>query len=559
MNSGDGQALRMNVEGDRLSILPDDLIYKIFSFIDIVDAIRTSVLSSRWRYMWISMPYLNFSNVDSPLYRKDFSDFVTYVLPRRNNHIEVYSVKLSFREMYSDVTLKQFLGYAFSHSVQQLTLSCVLHNIIGFPLYLFCSRTLKYLRLIGITGNVIEFPILLASTWELPALSTLHLDSVSFFNDNSTDKGIGLISKCVNLQSLTLNHFAMMGSNDFTISHPRLSNLTFENGHWAICNVNIVTPQLENLRMIDCWGKKQIYAPNLASLIFKDNKPLEFTTDDLCSLKITKLQPCFNDSTRPNILSLTWNSLRYMLQPLNKHRFEDEITLLKDICCTCLLFLSLPMKPISLQSSPFVNLKSVKIYPGYIPSDEEAEIEFCMSAEVKNYLLAGSPSATFTVVSRKEVRALTNATSAENLMVQLREMLKLKKANIETSKANTDQGKASTEANMVEQRKTQTLVKLQQNFEGTVTQIKSCLKDLSVQIDQGKTNTSDIISKLRDIEVLLRKDLPTSKRKKLIACYSSLRAEADTVVKKIIDCMMIQQNRLNECFHELATTSLLPN
>ncbi|GJV34036.1 F-box domain containing protein [Tanacetum coccineum] len=52
---------RMNVEGDRLSSLPDDLIHKILSSISLKQAIETSTLSSRWRYIWTSMPYLDFS------------------------------------------------------------------------------------------------------------------------------------------------------------------------------------------------------------------------------------------------------------------------------------------------------------------------------------------------------------------------------------------------------------------------------------------------------------------------------------------------------------------
>ncbi|KAI7756987.1 hypothetical protein M8C21_004422, partial [Ambrosia artemisiifolia] len=39
---------RMNVDGDRLSSLPDDLIHKILSFVGIKKVVETSVLSSRW-------------------------------------------------------------------------------------------------------------------------------------------------------------------------------------------------------------------------------------------------------------------------------------------------------------------------------------------------------------------------------------------------------------------------------------------------------------------------------------------------------------------------------
>ncbi|KAF5782338.1 putative F-box domain, leucine-rich repeat domain superfamily, F-box-like domain superfamily [Helianthus annuus] len=79
--------IRMNVEGDRLSSLPDDLILKTLSFIDTKHAIRTSVLSSRWKYIWTSTPRLDFSTRDFRTLAK-FSKFVTGVLsiwPKESN------------------------------------------------------------------------------------------------------------------------------------------------------------------------------------------------------------------------------------------------------------------------------------------------------------------------------------------------------------------------------------------------------------------------------------------------------------------------------------------
>ncbi|PWA39766.1 F-box domain, Leucine-rich repeat domain, L domain-like protein [Artemisia annua] len=55
---------RVNVKGDRLSSLPDDVIHRILSLICTKHAIRTSVLSSKWRFMWTLMPCLDFSRRD---------------------------------------------------------------------------------------------------------------------------------------------------------------------------------------------------------------------------------------------------------------------------------------------------------------------------------------------------------------------------------------------------------------------------------------------------------------------------------------------------------------
>ncbi|PWA98287.1 F-box domain, Leucine-rich repeat domain, L domain-like protein [Artemisia annua] len=136
-------AKRMNDEIDRLSNLPDDLIHKILSFVGIKRAIELSALSSRWRYIWTSMPHLNF-------FFKDFytSNFVTHLVSRRNNLIEVFSIKLCFDECSSKVFVEQVLKYAFSHNVQQLDIIWFDGGSIESPLSLIRSESLTHLSMI---------------------------------------------------------------------------------------------------------------------------------------------------------------------------------------------------------------------------------------------------------------------------------------------------------------------------------------------------------------------------------------------------------------------------
>ncbi|KAJ0462859.1 putative F-box-like domain superfamily protein [Helianthus annuus] len=119
--------MRMNVEDDRLSSLPDGLIHKILYFISIKHAIQTSVLSSRWRFLWTSMPFLNFSRDDFSKLPK-FSKFVTHVLSDRNNQTEVSSVKLSLHGKMSGIFAKK------NHKV------CILSQ---YPTIECCKRASK--------------------------------------------------------------------------------------------------------------------------------------------------------------------------------------------------------------------------------------------------------------------------------------------------------------------------------------------------------------------------------------------------------------------------------
>ncbi|XP_022025300.1 putative F-box/FBD/LRR-repeat protein At4g13965 isoform X2 [Helianthus annuus] len=218
--------LVIDYEGyDRLSSLPDDLIHKILSFIGIKDAINTCVLSSRWRYIWTTLPYLNFSQKNL---RTSYvpSKFVTDVLTHRNNLIGLSSITLSYGRL-NWYHVEKTLSYALRYDVQKLKLKSLYGHDITGPVSLFNSQSLKHLTLYG--GYLV--PLLMpTSKWELLGLTTLRLMYVTLYNDNTDDKCIGLFSKCVNLKSLTLAHCTMKGLEGFRICHPRLSHLRIYDG-----------------------------------------------------------------------------------------------------------------------------------------------------------------------------------------------------------------------------------------------------------------------------------------------------------------------------------------
>ncbi|KAI7751517.1 hypothetical protein M8C21_022429 [Ambrosia artemisiifolia] len=172
------------------------------------------------------------------------------------------------------------------------------------------------------------------------------------------------------------------------------------------------------------YGKHLVTAPNLASLVFESSYLLKFYTD-LCYLE--KVDVCINYRD-------VWNGCRVaeLLQQLHNVKFLTlNLELVK--------MLSSYLEQISLQPSPFSNLKSLKIYPVYVPSDDESHKRVKVSTEVINYLLDGSPTATFTLISYEEIKekqqkvqAIENAAKAQKLMAKLQVMLEQEKANIET-------------------------------------------------------------------------------------------------------------------------------
>ncbi|KAJ0634837.1 putative F-box domain, leucine-rich repeat domain superfamily, F-box-like domain superfamily [Helianthus annuus] len=429
MDSGHGKT-RAKVEGDRLSNLPDDVIHKILSFIGIKQAVETSALSSRWRYVWTSMPYLNFLGNDFRSLRK-FSTFVEHVLSARNNQTEVHSVELAFRGKVTQVFVKRILDYAFSYNVQKLNITFFRGKKNVFPLSLFNSQSLKHLTL---TASIYDRSRMTQPVWELPALETLNLHYLTLYHDN-TDKRVSLFSNCANLQNLTLKKCRLMGLNGFNICHPGLSSLTLEEPEDDCNCINVVTPQLKTLTITYWDGNVSISAPNLSSLCYKDRYgPLKLSAD---FLQLETVDICISSYSQDkedaheivcmlqqihSVKFLTLNlelievyfywalmsSLSYNKEYPNLN-LGHTLVIAKNIKkistnkvnSFLTETLSSSVELISHQPSPFANLKRLKIYPSYVTrlAEDQMELQVTMCTEVKNYLLDASPGATFTVVS----------------------------------------------------------------------------------------------------------------------------------------------------------------
>ena len=280
----------MDVESDRLSSLPDDLIHKILSFIYIEDAIRTSILSTRWRYIWTSSPNLNFENLNRG---SRISKFFSSVLSHRNNQTQICSINLVLGATVMDnECITQILNCAFAHNVQQLSITRSRAKIVGRPLFYGLSS--------------IPTP-----TWDLRALTTLHLHFIQLSDDN-------FFSKYTNLKNLSLRKCTLIkGKKVLNICLPRLSNLSLEYMRpniELVEDVNVVAPQLENLSIKYCDGKQLISAPRLSTLVIEGCHPWEISTPGFPSLEKVDLRMlCVSDADTLKIV--------YLLQHLRSAKF----------------------------------------------------------------------------------------------------------------------------------------------------------------------------------------------------------------------------------------------
>ncbi|GKC25245.1 F-box domain containing protein [Tanacetum coccineum] len=199
-----------------------------------------------------------------------------------------------------------------------------------FPLSLFNSKSLRHLTLNSLSYNYVHR---LASTWELPALTTLHLYNVALFGHN-TGHETSLFSKCVNLKNLTLRD-CCVGGRGLRICLSQLSDLTLIN---LLCKrdcLDVVAPQLKNLTLKNYYVNPRICAPGLASLSIHQDHSTELISEDgfrsLVKADLHLRYPCPSDTSEilghiqllHNVKFLTLN-LQIIQVLIDRHRIEHN-------------------------------------------------------------------------------------------------------------------------------------------------------------------------------------------------------------------------------------------
>ncbi|KAL5730063.1 hypothetical protein ACHQM5_002936 [Ranunculus cassubicifolius] len=108
---------------DRISELPDSLIHLIFSFMDMTEVVHTSLLSKRWRYLWVTNPYVNLSLDDGlqlQLNADIFADFVDGVLFHRDDsNIQKFSLSFNLLYDYPDI-IEKSIATVMKRNVQEV-------------------------------------------------------------------------------------------------------------------------------------------------------------------------------------------------------------------------------------------------------------------------------------------------------------------------------------------------------------------------------------------------------------------------------------------------------
>ncbi|XP_062014497.1 F-box/LRR-repeat protein At3g26922-like [Rosa rugosa] len=237
---------------DRISALPDALLSHILSFLPTLCAVRTSILSARWRNMWTSLPNLDFDNErDSFLgvtigpYGKDrFTTFVERVFLYRNScDIKKLGLKIRYPVDFSHID--DWICTAVRRNILEVDLHVFSDEIeegegFQFPQSLFMCKTLKVLKLYS-NSWTIKYPPPPPGCF--PNLKFLHVE-IDFPDPDSLKN---LFTRCPMLEELSIHGFSDCARvYDIYVCAPELKTLRIKvSDPYKNCYFVINAPKLE--------------------------------------------------------------------------------------------------------------------------------------------------------------------------------------------------------------------------------------------------------------------------------------------------------------------------
>ncbi|KAK4430140.1 F-box/FBD/LRR-repeat protein [Sesamum alatum] len=218
---------------DFLSDLPQSIIETILTKLPIRDAVRTSILSSRWRYKWASMTHLVFDDRsatqfnDRMVVEDRIVNFITRFLFLHDGPIHKFSLSSSYLQSSPDID--QWLLFISRKDVKELVLELGEGEWFRAPSCVFSCKNLMRLELVRCE---LDPP---PNFKGFLCLKYLNLQQVLIPPDDIEC----LISSCPLLESLTLSYF---DSLELTVRAPNLKYLILEGEFKDLCLAN--TPLL---------------------------------------------------------------------------------------------------------------------------------------------------------------------------------------------------------------------------------------------------------------------------------------------------------------------------
>ncbi|KAF5207650.1 F-box/LRR-repeat protein [Thalictrum thalictroides] len=244
---------------DRISSMPKNIIYHIFSFIDMKQTVQTCVLSKKWRKFWVSVPTISINDL---FWRDDEGEL-------REN---------AFRNFVNRVLLP-----SDGSDLKKFHLSCPSYDSVTYRVHPWVNsavrRNVEHLHL----EEMFMPPV---SSFSLSTnLKTLELKLVRLSEEMEGGSWCGPV-----LENLILENCFHVSVNKILISSPRLKYLMLkcemccEHSDIDSCEIKICAP---NLKFLGCLGfmYKNYNLENLSSL-----ETAHIDTDSLCREELKEVR-----------------------------------------------------------------------------------------------------------------------------------------------------------------------------------------------------------------------------------------------------------------------------
>ncbi|KAG7537792.1 FBD domain [Arabidopsis suecica] len=190
---------------DRLSQLPDSLICQILSHLPTKEAVKTSVLSIRWRHLWLWVSRLELDSHEFP----EFNTFVSFgdrffhsdrVSCIHKLELSIYDTRYLASVDHDPSYLKSWIAASVKRKIQHLHVRCFresevpYHLFYEMPLSLNVCESLVSLKLHMVALADAEF-------FSLPCLKTMCLKTVWYPNETLLER---LVSSSPVLEELEI-------------------------------------------------------------------------------------------------------------------------------------------------------------------------------------------------------------------------------------------------------------------------------------------------------------------------------------------------------------------
>ncbi|KAF5187428.1 F-box/RNI-like superfamily protein [Thalictrum thalictroides] len=253
---------------DRLSDLPPSIQSHIVSFLPLMDAVRTSILSRRWKDICRSLSKLDFGGFSflQKMSTEDVKDVINQMLVLHDgSDVQYPKLDIEFDGEYICLHhVNRWISFTISHNVLDLFLhlNLITHIHVKLPCFSFTSNTLSELGLF-------DFDLILPTIIHFPVLKTLSFGYITFSDEFQTSK-LFSDSCCPMLETLEIKNCKFDHFTTISISATNLKFVKQKDTHHGF--------------------KFNLSNPNLREICFKGSKLPEISFKALSSLFIATFE-----------------------------------------------------------------------------------------------------------------------------------------------------------------------------------------------------------------------------------------------------------------------------